>query len=111
VIGVIAVLVATLAIMHTALEGAFAAVLVASYSAAVHGSTLLTRILLVAAIAAVFGIGIADGFGANTWLGAHYRSGRSWRRPARGSSVSWCASSSSRRERGTSRCWPTAPTC
>jgi signal transduction histidine kinase len=72
VIGVMAVLVATLAIMHTSLEGAFAAVLVASYSAAVHGSTLLTRILLVAAIAAVLGIGIADGFGANAWLGSHY---------------------------------------
>jgi signal transduction histidine kinase len=67
-----AVLVATLAIMHTALEGAFPAVLVASYSAAVYGRTLLTRILLAAAIAAVLGVGIADGFGANTWLSGHY---------------------------------------
>ena len=69
---VMAVLVATLAIMHTALEGAFPAVLVASYSAAVYGRTLLTRILLAAAIAAVLGVGIADGFGANTWLSGHY---------------------------------------
>jgi signal transduction histidine kinase len=72
VAGVMAVLVATLAIMHTALESAFPAVLVASYSAAVYGRTLLTRILLAAAIAAVLGVGIADGFGANTWLSGHY---------------------------------------
>ena len=72
VIAVMAVLVAALAVMRTSLEGAFIAVLVASYSAAVYGSRRLTRILLVAAVAAILGIGISDAFGADTWLRARY---------------------------------------
>ena len=72
VIAVMAALVAALAVMRTSLEGAFIAVLVASYSAAVYGSRRLTRILLVAAVAAILGIGILDAFGADTWLRARY---------------------------------------
>ena len=72
VIAVMAALVAALAVMRTSLEGAFIAVLVASYSAAVYGSRRLTRILLVAAVAAILGIGISDAFGADTWLRARY---------------------------------------
>ena len=71
-IAVKAALVAALAIMRPSLEGAFIAVLVASYSAAVYGSRRLTRILLVAAVAAILGIGILDAFGADTWLRARY---------------------------------------
>jgi signal transduction histidine kinase len=72
VIAVTAALVAALAFMRTSLEAAFIAVLVASYSAAVYGNRRLTRILLVAAVAAVLGIGIQDAFGADRWLRAHY---------------------------------------
>ena len=72
VIAVMAALVAALAVMRTSLEGAFIAVLVASYSAAVYGSRRLTRILLVAAVAAILGIGILDAFGTDTWLRTRY---------------------------------------
>ncbi len=72
VIAVMAALVAALAIMRTSLEAAFIAVLVASYSAAVYGSRMLSRVLLVAAVAAVLGTGIPDGLGEDTWLRAHY---------------------------------------
>jgi hypothetical protein len=72
VVAVIAVLVATLAITHTSLEAAFIAVLVASYSAAVYGSHLLARVLLVSGIAALLGLGIAEGLGSGSWLGAHF---------------------------------------
>ena len=72
VIAVMAALVAALAVMRTSLEGAFIAVLVASYSAAVYGSRRLTRILLVAAVAAILGVGILDAFGTDTWLRTRY---------------------------------------
>ncbi|HEX6450144.1 MAG TPA: sensor histidine kinase [Trebonia sp.] len=72
VVAIMAVLVATLAITHTSLEAAFIAVLVASYSAAVYGSDLLAWVLLVSAIAALLGFGIADGLGGGNWLGAHF---------------------------------------
>ncbi len=72
VVALEAALVATLAVMHTSLEAAFIAVLVASYSAAVYGSRLLARVLLVAAVAAVVGLGIPAGLGADQWLRAHY---------------------------------------
>ena len=72
VIAIMAALVAALAFMGTSLEAAFIAVLVASYSAAVYGSKRLTRILLVAAVAAVLGIGIPNAFGADSWLRTRY---------------------------------------
>ena len=72
VVALEAALVATLAVMRTSLEAAFIAVLVASYSAAVYGSRLLARVLLVAAVAAVVGLGIPAGLGADQWLRAHY---------------------------------------
>jgi signal transduction histidine kinase len=71
VVAVMAALVTTLAITHTSLEAAFIAVLVASYSAAVHGSRLLARVVLVSAIAVLLGYGVAEGLGGSSWLGAH----------------------------------------
>jgi signal transduction histidine kinase len=72
VVAVMAVLVATLAITHASLETAFIAVLVAGYSAAVYGGRLLARVVLVLAIVALLGFGIAEGLGAGNWLGAHF---------------------------------------
>ena len=72
VVALEAAIVVTLAVMRTSLEAAFIAVLVASYSAAVYGSRLLARVLLVAAVAAVVGLGIPAGLGADQWLRAHY---------------------------------------
>ena len=63
-------LVATLAVTRTSLEAAFIAVLVASYSAAVHGRPALARVVLVLAITALLGFGIAQGLGAGDSLGA-----------------------------------------
>src|SRR5579859_2687737 len=71
VLAVMAALVATLAVTRTSLEAAFIAVLVASYSAAVHGGPLLARVVLGLAITALVGFGIAQGLGAGGWLGAH----------------------------------------
>ena len=70
VVAVMAALVTALAVTHTSLEAAFIAVLVASYSAAVYGSRLLARCLLVSAIAVVLGSGIAASAGGGSWLGA-----------------------------------------
>src|SRR5215831_19496280 len=72
VVAVMAALVATMAAMHVSLEAAFIAVLVGGYSAAVYGSRLLARVLLVSAVAALLGFGIAEVLGAGTWLGAHF---------------------------------------
>ena len=72
VIALEAALVATMAVMRTSLEAAFIAVLIASYSAAVYGSRLLARTLLAAALGAILGVGILEGFGADKWLRAHY---------------------------------------
>lgn len=68
---VMAALVTTLAITHTPLEAAFIAVLVASYSVAVYGSRLPTRVLLVSAVAILLGFGIAASLGSS-WLGVHF---------------------------------------
>lgn len=68
---VMAALVTTLAITHTSLEAAFIAVLVASYSVAVYGSRLPTRVLLVSAVAVLLGFGIAASLGSS-WLGVHF---------------------------------------
>ena len=68
---VMAALVAALAITHTSLEAAFIAVLVASYSVAVYGSRLPTRVLLVSAVAVLLGFGIAASLGSS-WLGVHF---------------------------------------
>jgi signal transduction histidine kinase len=70
VAALMAALVTTLAITHTSLEAAFIAVLVASYSAAVYGSRLLARLLLILAIAVLLGFGIAASLGGSNWLGA-----------------------------------------
>ena len=69
---VMAALVTTLAITHTSLEAAFIAVLVASYSVAVYGSRLPTRVLLVLAIAALLGFGSTVSLGGSSRLGAQF---------------------------------------
>ncbi len=66
-----AAMVVTLALSHTPLKATFLAVLVSAYSAAVYGSRLLARALLVAAIVALVGLGIPEVLGAGKWLGAH----------------------------------------
>jgi signal transduction histidine kinase len=71
VLVVMAALVAGLVALHTSLEAAFIAVLVASYSAAVYGSRRLARTLVVAAATALLGIGIPDTLGWGGWLRAH----------------------------------------
>jgi hypothetical protein len=53
-----AVMVVAVTLMHTSLKATILAVLVSGYSAAVYGSRLLARALLVAAIGAVVGLGI-----------------------------------------------------
>ena len=72
VVAVMAALVAAVAVTHVSLEAAFIAVLVGGYSAAVYGSHLLARVLLVSAIAALLGLGIAEVLGAGNWLGTHF---------------------------------------
>jgi signal transduction histidine kinase len=63
-----AVTVVAVTLMHTSLKATIFAVLVSGYSAAVYGSRLLARVLLVAAIGAVLGLGILQGLGADEWL-------------------------------------------
>jgi signal transduction histidine kinase len=71
VLAVIAALVVALQIQHTSLEAAFIAVLVASYSAALHGTARLARTLLILAPVAIAGIGIGEALGTDAWLRAH----------------------------------------
>lgn len=66
-----AAIVGALALMDVPLKATFLAVLVSGYSAAVYGSRLLARALLVAAIVSVVGLGIPEGFGAGKWLGTN----------------------------------------
>jgi signal transduction histidine kinase len=72
VLAVMAALVAVLAVLRVSVEGAFIPVLVASYSAAVYGGRWLARVLVIAAAAALLGLGIAQAFGAGRWLGDHF---------------------------------------
>jgi signal transduction histidine kinase len=72
VTAVMAALVAAVAVRHVSLEAAFIAVLVGGYSAAVYGGHLLARVLLVSAIAALLGLGIAEVLGAGNWLSAYF---------------------------------------
>ena len=72
VLAVMAALVALLAVLRASVEGAFIAVLIASYSAAVHGGRGVARVLTIAAPAALLGLGISEAFGAATWIGAQF---------------------------------------
>jgi signal transduction histidine kinase len=71
VLVLMAALVAGLVALHTSLEAAFIAVLVASYSAAVYGSQRLARTLVIAAAVALLGLGIPSALGWGGWLRAH----------------------------------------
>jgi signal transduction histidine kinase len=71
VVALMATLVVWLDLLHTSLEAAFIAVLIASYSAAVYGSRLLARTLAAAAAVALLGLGIPTALGWDGWLRAH----------------------------------------
>ena len=71
VLVVMAAFVADLVVLHTSLEAAFIAVLIASYSAAVYGSRLLARTLAIVAVAALLGTGVPEVLGQDKWLRAH----------------------------------------
>jgi signal transduction histidine kinase len=63
VLGAVAALVITLAVLRTSLEASFLAVLCACYSAAVYGSRRLAIGLLTGSVAALIGVGIPQAFG------------------------------------------------
>jgi signal transduction histidine kinase len=71
VLAVIAALVAALEVLHASVEGAFVAVLVASYSAAVHGGRRITRALVISAPVTLAGLGAMAAAGADGWISAH----------------------------------------
>ena len=72
VLALVAALVATLVVLRASVEGAFVAVLIASYSAAVHGGRRMARMLLITAPAAFFGLGVLAALGADEWIAAHF---------------------------------------
>jgi signal transduction histidine kinase len=63
VLGAVAALVITLAVLRTSLEASFLAVLCACYSAAVYGSRRLAIGLLTGSVAALIGVGIPQALG------------------------------------------------
>src|SRR5260370_39723201 len=63
VLGAVAALVITLAVLRTSLEASFLAVLCACYSAAVYGSRRLAIGLLTGSVAALIGAGIPQAYG------------------------------------------------
>lgn len=72
VLAVVAVSVGVLSGFRASIEGAFLAVLVASYSAAVYGGRRLRLCLAVLAPGLLFGLGIPDAFLPGGWLRAHF---------------------------------------
>ena len=75
VLGAVAALVITLALLHTSLEASFLAVLCACYSAAVYGSRRLAIGLVAGSLAAFLLVGIPDalGFGGTALHTAPFR--------------------------------------
>jgi signal transduction histidine kinase len=71
VLAVVAALACLLAALGASVEGTFIAVLIASYTAAVHGGRRVARALLILAPAALFGLGVPQALGAGGWAGAH----------------------------------------
>lgn len=71
VLAVMAVLVAMLSLLHVPVEGAFIAVLIASYSTAVYGGRLTARVLAVLAPVTLLGLRLPQALGAGQWVGAH----------------------------------------
>jgi signal transduction histidine kinase len=71
VLAVVAALACLLAALGASVEGTFIAVLIASYTAAVHGGPRVARALLILAPAVLLGLGIPQALGAGGWAGAH----------------------------------------
>jgi signal transduction histidine kinase len=67
-----AALVAVLSALRASVEGAFLAVLVASYSAAVYGGRRLRQALAVLSAGLLLGLGIPDAYLPDSWLRAHF---------------------------------------
>ncbi len=72
VLAVVAALVAFLAMLGASVDGAFVAVLIASYSAAVHGGRRVAQVLVIAAPVTLLCVGIPELLGAATWIGARF---------------------------------------
>ncbi len=71
VLALTAALVAILVVLRASVEGAFVAVLIASYSAAVYGGRRIARLLAIAAPVTFFGLGALTALGADGWINAH----------------------------------------
>ena len=71
VLAVETALAALLAVLGDSVEGTFIPVLIASYTAAVHGSSRVARALLILAPAVLLGLGIPQALGAGGRAGAH----------------------------------------
>src|SRR6266700_1255148 len=71
VLALTAALVAILVVLRASIEGAFVAVLIASYSAAVYGGRRIARLLAIAAPVTFFGLGALTALGADGWINAH----------------------------------------
>jgi len=71
VLALMAALVAILVVLRASVEGAFVAVLIASYSAAVYGGRRIARLLAIAAPVTFFGLGALAALGADGWINAH----------------------------------------
>ena len=71
VLAATAALTALLAVLGDPVEGTFIPVLIASYTAAVHGGSRVARALLVLAPAVLLSLGIPQGLGAGGWAAAH----------------------------------------
>jgi signal transduction histidine kinase len=71
VLAVVTALTALLAVLGDSVEGTFIPVLIASYTAAVHGGSRVARALLILAPAVLLGLGIPQALGAGGRAGAH----------------------------------------
>jgi signal transduction histidine kinase len=71
VLALAAALVAALVVLNASVEGTFVAVLIASYSAAVHGGRRIWRVLMIAAPVTFLGLGALAALGGDGWLNAH----------------------------------------
>ena len=71
VLAIVAVLACLLAAVGASVEGTFIAVLIASYTAAVHGGRPVARALLILAPVVLLGLGVPQALGAGGWAGAH----------------------------------------
>ena len=71
VLAVVTALACLLAMLGAPVEGTFVAILIASYTAAVHGGRAVARALLILAPVLLLCLGIPQALGAGGWAGAH----------------------------------------